>query len=237
MEYTTVSIIERLGKLVNRIQRIRETIPVEMERGDARHVALSGIQTSLCPLMLAFGALEVANQHIGNIELSRLCGLKKQSNDSLLAFFDTWAKLNILVFSQFRFESLVSDLLAALDSTYNQRNGFHKKVDDLLIRINLPDRHKKKDCFRIMALLRNSLHNNSINKNGDHTILLSGVTFNFENDKPTHATIQDTLLVIEQAVEIAAEIVSRPEILALPAPIENSFQIEIGQFGYERPGT
>ncbi len=231
MEYSTVSMLERLGRLVNRIQQIRETIPIEMERGDARHVALSGIQTSLSPLMLALGALEYANQNIENIELSRLCGLKKQSNDSLLAYFDTWAKLNLLVFSQFRFESLVSDLLAALDSSYNQRNGFQKKVADLLARINLPDGQKKEDCFRVMALLRNSLHNNSINKNGDHDILLSGVRFVFENDKPTHATIQDTLHVIEQAVETAAEIISQPQILALPTPIENRFQIEIGQFG------
>jgi len=231
MEYTTVSMLERLGRLVNRIQRIRETIPVEMERGDARHTAFSGIQTSLCPLMLALGALEFTNQHIENIELSKLCGLKKQSNESLLAYFDTWAKLNLLVFSQFRFESLVSDLLAALDSSYNQRNGFQKKVVDLLTKINLPDRQEKEDCFMIMALLRNSLHNNSINKNGDHKVLLYGTMFIFENDKPTHATIQDILLVIEQAVEITAEIISQPEIFILPTPIENRFQIEIGQFG------
>lgn len=231
MEYTTMNILERLGNLVNRIQRIRETIPVEMKRGDARHAALSGIQSLLSPLMLSFGALECANQLIKNLDLSRLCGLKTESNESLLARFDTWAKLNLLVFSLFRFESLFSDLLAAFDPSYNQRNGFEKKLTDLLGRINLPEPQEKQGCFKAMALLRNSLHNNSVNLNGDHDILVSGVRFVFKNDKPTQATIQDTLLLLEQAVEIAAEIIKQPEVLALPAPIENRFQVEIGQFG------
>ena len=63
MEYTTVDMLQRLGALVNRLQRIRKTIPVAMEHGDARHAALSGIQTALCPLMLALGALEFTNQY------------------------------------------------------------------------------------------------------------------------------------------------------------------------------
>ena len=231
MEYTTVSMLERLGGLVNRIQRIRESIPVDMERGDARHVALAGVQTTLCPLMLAFGSLEFANQHISNIELSRLCGLQNQSNEKLTAYFDTWAKLNLLVFTQFRFEGLFSDLLAAFDSSYNQRKPFQRKVSDLLDRIAVPDRKRAEDCFKVMALLRNSLHDNSINRNGDHDILFAGVRFVFQNQKPTRATIQDIMLIVEQAVEITRDMIGRPEILALPTPIENLFQIEIGEFG------
>lgn len=231
MEYTTMDIIKRLGKLVNSIQGVRNTIPVEMERGDARHVALSGLQTFLGPLMLAFGALECANQLIKNIDLSSVCGLKSESNETLLAQFDTWAKLNILVFSLFRFESLVSDLLAAFDPDYNQRRGFQKKLADLLARLGLPGAKEKEDCFRVLALLRNSLHNNSINKNGDHDIQLSGARFVFKDDKPTQATIQDTLLLLDRAVEITAEIINHPKVLALPAPIENRFQVEIGRFG------
>ena len=82
-----------------------------------------------------------------------------------------------------------------------------------------------------MALFRNSLHNNSINRNGDHDILFAEMRFVFQDQKPTHATIQEITLIVEQAVEISGDIISRPEILALPAPIENLFQIEIGQFG------
>ena len=230
-EYTSVSMLERLGKLINRIQRIRSAIPVDMQRGDARHVALSGIQTTLGPLMLALGALEHANQTIPNIELTRLCGFKNQSNEILLSYFDTWAKLNLLVFTQFRVEHLLYDLLAAFDSNYNHRTGFQKKVTDLFDRVNVLDRGKKADCFKVMALLRNSLHSNSVNRNGDHDILLFGVRFVFQNNKPTTATMPNILHVIEHAIEIVAEIVVHPTITALPAPIENRFQVEIGRFG------
>lgn len=231
MEYSTVSMLDQLGKLANRIQRIREEIPVEMKRGDARHVALSGIQTTLCPLMLALGALEHANQTIPNIELTRLCGLKNQSNETLLSYYDTWAKLNLLVFTQFRVEHLLYDLLSAFDNNYNHRAGFQKKVGDLFDRINLADRGKKEDCFRVMALLRNSLHNNSVNRNGDHDIVVFGVRFVFQNNRATHATMHDILHVIEHAIEIVGEITVHPAIVALPAPIANRFQVEIGQFG------
>jgi hypothetical protein len=223
--------IQKLGALVTRIQRIRETIPIEMKRGDARHVALSGIQTSITPQILTFSALEFVHQNRPEMKLSELCGLKFQTDEELLSYFSTWIKLNILIFSQFKFEGLFSDLLAAFDEKYNQKKGFQQKVVDLLDRLSISDKKNKADCFMVMALLRNSLHNNGINKNGNHDINVSGVRFIFEDDKPTRATTNDIVFIVEQGIEIVAGLINLPEILGLPAPIENRFQIEMGQFG------
>ena len=116
MEYIIKDILEELGKLINRCQKIRNDIPVEMKKGDARHVCLSGIQTSTVPLMLSYGAIECSNQSIKDIQLINVCGLKSGTNKELLDQFDTWAKLTLLIFTHFRLESLFSNLLSAIDN-------------------------------------------------------------------------------------------------------------------------
>ena len=135
MEYTAHDIIEQLGALINKAQRIRNAIPVEMKLGDARHVYLSGIQTSIEPVMLAFGSLECSNQLIPNIELSKVSGLKNRTNKEQLDNFDTWTKLTLLVFTHFRIESLFLNLLFAIDPTQSGTRGYERITTKLLDRL------------------------------------------------------------------------------------------------------
>ncbi len=227
MDYTTVDMVKKLGELVNKAQKIRNRIPIEMKRGDARHVCLSGIQTTIAPLMLSFGALECSNQYIKNIELSKVCGIKNKTNKEILDEFDTFAKLILLVFTHFKIENLFRNLLKALENKNNKRN-FLEIVDDLFDKLTIKNKLEKKNCFMAMSILRNSLHNNSINKNRSFNELVNGKRFIFIKNKHTTGDIFDHIFLIDFALDIIEEVVNSREVLSLSAPIPDQFHIEIG---------
>lgn len=227
MEYTTVDIIKKLGELVNKAQKIRVGIPVEMKRGDARHVCLSGIQTTIVPLMLSFGAIECSNQAIKNIDLSKVCGIKNRTNKEILEEFDTWAKLVLLVFVHFKIENLFLNLLKAMDNRYDKRL-FSKIARNLLGQLTITDKLEKENCFIAMSILRNSLHNNSINRNFHFDKTINGRRFIFIKDKPTTATIFDHIFLIDFAFDAIGDIIKSPEVLKLPTPIPDLFHVEMG---------
>lgn len=227
MEYLVIDIVKKLGELVNKAQKIRNGIPVEMKRGDARHVCLSGIQTTIAPLMLSFGALECSNQNIKNIELSKVCGIKNRTNKEILDEFDTWAKLNLLVFTHFKIENLFLNLLKAIDTRYNKRR-FFEITRDLFSRVTITNKPEKENCFIAISIMRNSLHNNSINRNCNFNELINGRRFTFVKNKPTTGTIFDHIFLIDFALDIIEEIIKSPEILKLSSPIPDLFHVEIG---------
>jgi hypothetical protein len=228
MEYCTEDILKEFGELGNKAQNIRNIIPVAMERGDARHVCLSGIQTSLEPIILAYSALECCNQCTRDIELATLCRIKGRSNKEILHNFDTWIKMSLLVSVHFRVESFFANLLITLDGTYS-KTKFNIIVSDLFEKITISDKDKKKDCFKVMSILRNSLHNNSINKNGDFTTIIRGQKFEFINYKPTTGTIFDHIFLIDFTLDIIKEIIESPEISKYTTPIPDLFHIELDQ--------
>jgi hypothetical protein len=228
MEYTVIEMLEKLGGLVNKIQRVRNKIPVDMKAGDARHVCLSGIQTSIEPVMLAMGAIETANQCIPDIELSKVSGLKNRTNQQQLDTFDTWAKVTLLTFVHFRIENMLLNLLSALDSSQSGIRGFDKLVTGLFARITISDREEKKDCLKVMSVLRNSLHNNSVNRNASIDKTINGRHFEIIENKNTQATIFDIIFLIDYSIDIIESIINSEEILKLPTPIPDQFHLNLG---------
>ncbi len=226
MEYTVEDIVKELGKLGNKSQEIRNKIPVEMKKGDARHVCLSGIQTVIEPLMLSYGAIECSNQCINSIELSRVCGIKNRTNKEILDNFDTWAKLTLLVLVHFRIESLFSNLVVAIDASYKEKK-FNVITDDLFKKITILDVETKKNCLKVLSMVRNSLHNNSINKNGDFSAVINGREFKFFNNKPTTATIFDLIFLIDYTLDILKEVIESPEISKFNTSIPDLFHVEL----------
>jgi hypothetical protein len=227
MEYFVGDILKKFGELGNKAQKIRNNISVGMERGDSRHVCLGGIQTSLEPIILSYSAIECSNQCMENIELAHLCRIKGRTNKEILDNFDTWIKVSLLVLVHFRVESFFYNLLVALDSTYS-KSKFNEIMSDLFEKITISDKDKKKDCFKVMSILRNSLHNNSINKNGDFTTIVRGQKFEFINNKPTTGTILDHIFLIDYILDILEEIIESPEISKFNTPIPDLFHIELG---------
>jgi len=225
MDYTTDEMLDKLGLIINKIQLIRNNLPIGMKCGDARQVALSGIQTIVEPLMLSFGSLEWANQSIPNIELNRLCGIKNRSNDEIIQSFDVFVKLSLLTFTQFKIECLFSDLLLAFNNKYNSKNGFIRKMHDLLSIITLNNKNDKKKVFIAISILRNSLHNNSVNLSNNFNEIIKNKDFCFIKGQPAYSSILDLIFLIDCAIDIIDEILSSPEVLTLQSPIPELFTI------------
>ena len=226
-EYIVKDILDHLGGLVNKAQEIRNNIPVDMLVGDARHVCLSGIQTSLEPVMLAFGAIECTNQCIPDIDLTRVSGIKKRTNKEQLDNFDTWAKLTILVFTHFRLESMFLNLLSSIDPTQADTRGFELITTKLFDRITVTEKDEKKDCLKVMTVMRNSLHNNSVNKNASIDKTIKGKRFELIKNQNTHSTIFDIIFFIDCSLDIIEEVINAPEVLRLPTPIPDQFHLNL----------
>ena len=171
--------------------------------------------------------LECSNQYIKNIELGRVCGIKNRTNKEILDEFDTWAKLTLLVFTHFKIENLFLNLLKAMDSEYDKRL-FSKITHDLLERLTITDKVEKENCLIAMSIMRNSLHNNSINRNRSFNELINGKRFIFIKNKHTTGDIFDHIFLIDFALDIIEEIINSPEVLNLPVPIPDSFHVEMG---------
>lgn len=227
MEYTVRQILEELGGLVNKAQKVRNNLPVEIKRADSRNVCLSGIQTSIEPIMLAYGAIECSNQCIENIELGRVCGIKGRTNKEILDNFDTWAKASLLVFTHFRIESLFFNILIALEPTYAEHK-FSKITTDLFNKLTIGNKDEKRKCLDAISLLRNSLHNNSINKNKDFEEIINGKLFKFVKGEPVQGTIHDDIFLVDYALDIIKEVSEAPEVLKLSTPIQDLFHVKIG---------
>jgi hypothetical protein len=114
-----------------------------------------------------------------------------------------------------------------MDSKYN-KTKFRKITSDLFDKLIITEKEKKKDCLDAISILRNSLHNNSINKNRDFNTIINGKQFTFTKNKPTTATISDIIFLIDFALDIIEEVIKSPEVSRLSSPIPDLFHIEIG---------
>ena len=114
-------------------------------------------------LLFLFGSLEYIDDN--NIELRSICRLPGKSRVDILNELELQTKLTLLVFVHFKIEALFSDILLAVDSTYNVTNKFLVKAKNLLERLTINEEHEKYDCYKVMSIIRNSLHNNSNNMN------------------------------------------------------------------------
>lgn len=114
-----------------------------------------------------------------------------------------------------------------MDPTEKATRGFERILGRLFDRITISEENEKIEALKALSLLRNSLHNNSINRNESFQTTIKGKEFVFKKDSPTQATIFDVIFLIDHVLDVIDEIINAPEVAALPAPIPVEFHPQL----------
>lgn len=125
-QYRIDKLIFELGQLINDIQKIRNKLPVFELVGDARHVALAGMQTTLVPIVFF---LKCISYTADNTDKEKLGSFLKMSTQKLTYFTDNFIKSSLTVFFHFKIENLFTNILLAFDTNYGGR-GYERISND-----------------------------------------------------------------------------------------------------------
>lgn len=222
IEYSTFELMNILGELINKSQRIRNALPVNMKTGDVRQVCLSGIQTLMEYHIVSFAALEFVKQSIPSLRLEALTGLKARSNNEIIQNFDVNTKINLLTFSHFKFENFFFHLNRVFDRQYCKKK-FDQIFSDLLKNLSVNQKDEKKDLIKAFTSLRNSQHNNSIHRHRSFDVVINGKKFSFTEGNPTESTLFDIIFLIDLMLDTVEEICFSEEILTISEIILDDF--------------
>ncbi|WP_428327051.1 hypothetical protein [Nitrosopumilus sp.] len=134
--------------------------------------------------------------------------------------FQVISKLTLLTMSHFVIENCLKTLLSALDSSQDPPSGFYNIAKKLLDTITVSDKVNSLEILNILAIVRNSLHNN-----GNHAPLhpsLNSVSktigttlFEFEKDEKTEISESKMVVLLDAVVDVLDEIITTSEIQQL----------------------
>lgn len=214
--YNPDDIITELVKLLREIGVIMGRIP-NRDPTDARHSALSAMQTTLVPLIFSNQCVTVTAQVT---DIKQLASFFNISIEQLTYLQDNHIKVNLLVFFHFKIENLFSNIVDAIVNPYRGR-GFENIVNDLCNSITIDDKEKKKETLKALSSLRNSLHNNGIHQNANFETEVDGIKFEFIKGEIPKCETFNLIKLLQLILKIVDEIINSPEVLGLPIPIKD----------------
>lgn len=218
-QYGIDKLISELGQLINEIQKIRNKLPVGELTGDARHVALAGMQTTLSPIVFS---LKCISYTADNTDREKLGSFLKMPTQKLTYFTDNFIKSSLSVFFHFKIENLFTNIVFAFNPNYNGR-GYEKISNDFFNVIIVTDKDYKKNCIKVLANLRNGFHNEGIHRNADFTQLVGTFEWRFIRGQEIKNETFDLINLLKEILNILDNIINAPEILALTSPIIDVF--------------
>lgn len=214
-QYGIDELIGELGQLFNDIKKVMVTIPTSEKTEDARHVALSGMQMTLAPILFSLRCIQYAAD---NTDREKLGSIFNMSTQQLTYHCDNQIKSVLTVFFHFKIENLFTNILLGLDSSYYGR-GFENISSDLFNAITIDNKDDKRKCIKVLSCLRNGFHNNGVHRNADFTATVDGTTFEFKRGEVIISELLIVIKLLKFILTLVADIINTPEVLALPTPI------------------
>lgn len=220
-------ISSELQRINNKINSLRNTIGVPFMSEDARQAGLGGIQLIIAPACTWYNTLIALVDRINIKDLPSLLGLPDVPMHETLNRMDGIMRLAIQTGCHFKIEALFYNLLIAIDPQKNIR-GFDNLAKELIKKVSINNKEDKLELLRVLGAIRNSYHNNGIHKNSSFTVTIKERKYEFIKEEPVWcASIIDTLIVIEEYVEIVAEILNAEEIKSLSHPVLDIYSSKV----------
>ena len=134
--------------------------------------------------------------------------------------FQIISKLSFLTMSHFVIENFLKTLLSVLDTSRDPPSGFYKIAQELFTRITVTDNQKCLDILNMLALVRNSLHNNGIHAPlhpslNSVSTTIGNATFVFNKGQRTSVLESQMVELLNGVVSCLDEIVHSSEIQQL----------------------
>ena len=225
-QYGIDEVIAELGELINILKRLKTGLPIAEFQGDARHVVLSSMQTTLVPIVFCLRTIEYT---ANNTDRELLGSPFKKSTQEILYLTDKFLIGSLLTSFHFQIENFFSNLLRAIKPT-SQTRGFERITSELFLLITITDIEHKKRTLKVLSELRNGFHNNGVHNNADFSETIDGIEFKFYKGKAIErSSTFNTIALLKYILVIIEEIYSSPEVLVLPTPIIDTLNT---QFGY-----
>jgi hypothetical protein len=218
-QYGIDELIESLGQFINDIQKIRNKLPVAELRGDARHVALSGLQTSIVPIIFS---LKCISYTADNVDRETLRGFLKMPTQKVTYYTDSHIKSSLAVFFHFKIENLFTNVLMAFDMNYKGR-GYERISTDFFNSITTADKDHIKNCIKVLANLRNGFHNEGIHRNSDFVYVVDEHEWKFVRGEVIANEVFDLINLLRTIVKGLGDIMDAPEIVSMTSPIVDTF--------------
>ena len=141
--------------------------------------------------------------------------------------FQVTSKNSYITLSHFVIENFFKTLLVELDTTKNPPRGFYAITDTLLKKISVSDKARKLEILNAMAMIRNSMHNNSIHvpippAPDSQTITIGNIRLQFDKGQPTYMLESEMIVLLNTIIDILEEIVNSAEVQQLP-PVPKLF--------------
>lgn len=214
-QYGIDELIRELGLLFNDISRVRKTISAPENIEDARHVALSGMQMTIAPILFSLHCIEFTSN---NVDREKFGSLFNISTQQLTFHTDNQIKSVLTVFFHFKIENLFTNILLGLDANYNGR-GFEKISNDLFNSLSINNKEEKRECIKVLTSSRNCFHNNGIHRNADFKARVGEFNYEFKRGEVVKAELLDDIKLLKVIVTVIGDLINSPEVLNLPVPI------------------
>ena len=209
---------------------------VDIRSADVRLVALNGIQLDLLPCGWWLNTVmalerEVRAKSDGTWEEKFLAeigagpgahGNEPGRLDKVVKDMVEYLRLSVSVKVAFRIESMFSRLLREVDKTSPLEFG--RVLSTLLTKLQLVNHLDVEAPLRVLAAVRNSLHNNGIHRTKSQTWIVDGVHFDFtEGQEVTCAEWHQLMLLLEASVRSIRTILFTSPLVDLKGDIPDDF--------------
>lgn len=197
---------------------------------DARWVALNNIATVAKASQLVLNLLDswcIGDETVRSF-IPQVVGIQPVTPEAVKAggeWLNGNSRLGFLLLSQFQIENLLRNLCRELALPLPQ--GFFSLATGILERLNL---RSDLSTLNVLALLRNSLHNNGIHdgyRGSSTSVQIGPVRYDFiHGQRVTCANWEHVANALEASIGVLKRVLSHAAVIAIPDPMMDQYAWE-----------
>ena len=206
---------ERLQRLCDRGDKLRQSLRLPAE--DARHIAVVDCSDIFrCAGISAHIIKSIEYGVLKSEDLERIAGIMPYQTKDAAARWIKNHRNSLILMYQFAIENMLRNISNAIRIKTGKK-GFSEISKELLSKLGLS---KYLLQISLLALIRNTLHNNGIHRGNHAEIALNGFEFRFRNGEAIKCSgWGHIILAIDGSLDVVEKILTHDDVVHLNAPI------------------